>query len=378
MSPQRPCLLALGSLLASACTIDNSAGEFGSMGATETFGESAGTSEASGASTSTSGDDDDASSSDGKLDLPIVDVLAVECESIAQTTEIEEGPADILVIADEGISEQAKIDAISNLLPYINHVDVDSARVTWIAGPVPIHDDPGTDCVGSEVWPCVAPHVVLPDWQHVEHTVASGDILGSLLDTEPQWSEFLRPEAVKHVWVYSSTRRDDGVTVSEFDNEFSALGEDFAGYTFHAFIGDFGARPVKGDDFATFAESKLGHAFDPLDQENFLITLFFDAVLDGVRTAGLACEYEIPNPPAGQIFEKGHVNVEYDDGLGLQTVGFVESRSDCAAVSGNGWYYDDPIDPDSIKMCPQTCVRFETLANASIEIVFGCATIPAG
>ncbi len=350
------------------------------MSATETFGESAGTSGASGVGTSTSGDETETSSSDGKLDLPNVDVLAVECESIAQTTQIEERPADILVIADEGISEQAKIDAISNLLPYINHVEVDDARVIWIAGPVPIHDDPLTDCVGSDVWPCVAPDVLngLPYWQHVEHTVASGDILGSLLETAPQWSDFLRPEAIKHVWVYSSTRRDSGMTVSDFDDEFTALDDSFAGYTFHAFIGDTIDRPVSGDDFAAFAESKLGHAHDPLEEENFIITFFFDAVLDGVRTAGLACEYEIPTPPAGQVFEKGHVNVEYDDGLGLQTVGFVDSLDDCAAVSGSGWYYDDPIDPESIKMCPQTCARFETLANASIEIVFGCATIPAG
>ena len=44
----------------------------------------------------------------------------------------------------------------------------------------------------------------------------------------------------------------------------------------------------------------------------------------------------------------------------------------------NGWYYDDFADPQRILMCPQTCARFEALQAASIDIRFGCTTIPAG
>lgn len=355
--------------------------EFGAMGATATADGSDGT---GGASAGTTGglDDDgfDSSSGEGRLDLPNVDVLTVECESIDQNTDIEEGPADILVVADDGVSEQARIDAITNLLPYVSHVGVENARVIWITGPAPDHDDPDTECFGAQTWPCVSEGVLsgLPYWRHVEHEVSGGDILGSLLATESSWREFMRPNATKHVWVYSSTRRDDGLTVSDFDSAFSELGQEYLGYTFHAFIGDTAQAPNAGNDFAAFANAKLGHSYDPLDEANFQIELFFDAVLDGIRTAGLACEYEIPAAPDGQVFEKGHVNVEYDDGLGSQNIGYVEDLGDCASVEGAGWYYDDPVDPESIKMCPQTCARFEALQSASIEIVFGCATIPAG
>ena len=66
----------------------------------------------------------------------------------------------------------------------------------------------------------------------------------------------------------------------------------------------------------------------------------------------------------------------FDDGFGTQTVGWVETAAECAGVK-NGWYYDDLVDPQQILICPQTCARFQDLQEASIEIRFGCTTIPA-
>jgi hypothetical protein len=118
-----------------------------------------------------------------------------------------------------------------------------------------------------------------------------------------------------------------------------------------------------------------GGVFEPLG--NFNVGELFDQRLDRIQEVALSCEYEIPTPPEGQVFDKGRVNVDYDDGFGLQTIGYVDSASECAGV-GNGWYYDDVDAPTAILMCPQTCGRFKAADEASIELRFGCATVPAG
>ena len=85
----------------------------------------------------------------------------------------------------------------------------------------------------------------------------------------------------------------------------------------------------------------------------------------------------IPPPPDGMDFDPDQVNVEFDDGAGgILDIGRVESPAECAGVT-DGWYYDDPMAPTRIIVCPQTCTKIQGFDMASISIKFGCATIPA-
>ncbi len=105
----------------------------------------------------------------------------------------------------------------------------------------------------------------------------------------------------------------------------------------------------------------------------------FEAVAQQViGGATLSCSYEIPPPPPGETFDKDEVNVEFDDGSGgMLQIGRVDDASQCGGVT-DGWYYDNLVDPSVIITCPQTCEKIQGFAQASIAIIFGCATVPAG
>jgi hypothetical protein len=90
----------------------------------------------------------------------------------------------------------------------------------------------------------------------------------------------------------------------------------------------------------------------------------------------LACQWKLPQPPIGQQFDRGQVNLEIVDSSGHTTfVGAVASSAQCAQA-GNGWYYDDPANPSQVLVCPQTC---DTIKSTSlrVNVLLGCQTIPA-
>ena len=190
-----------------------------------------------------------------------------------------------------------------------------------------------------------------------------------------------RTDTRKHVFVLSSG--DPTMSVDAFDTALTALDASYDPYLFHAMapagpgseceaVAD-GAPWTVADELAAFAAASEGVFEDACD---YNVKLLFDTLLSRIREVALSCEYDIPPPPAGHVFDKGKVNVDYDDSFGVQTIGYVETPADCREVD-NGWYYDDNTDPQRLLMCPQTCARFQALDAASIEIRFGCTTVPA-
>ncbi len=72
------------------------------------------------------------------------------------------------------------------------------------------------------------------------------------------------------------------------------------------------------------------------------------------------------------------VNVGYTpgDGAAPLELGQVEGETACAELT-TAWYYDDPVKPKSISLCPATCAKVQADPKAKIEILLGCATRPA-
>ena len=91
----------------------------------------------------------------------------------------------------------------------------------------------------------------------------------------------------------------------------------------------------------------------------------------------ISCEWVIPDPPVGEELDPDAVNVDYIDGSDVvHPIGYVASATDCGSVT-HGWYYDDPLDPTMIYVCPQTCDWIQADPDAQIVIKFGCETVPA-
>ncbi|MCA9625773.1 MAG: VWA domain-containing protein [Myxococcales bacterium] len=102
------------------------------------------------------------------------------------------------------------------------------------------------------------------------------------------------------------------------------------------------------------------------------------AALQTIRESAVACEYQVPDQADGFTVNPDELNVLYtpSGGGSSTTIGQVPNLDACAAVSG-GWYYDDPLDPTKIIFCPSTCAAVQGDLDAEIELLFGCATIPA-
>jgi hypothetical protein len=108
----------------------------------------------------------------------------------------------------------------------------------------------------------------------------------------------------------------------------------------------------------------------------------FNAALNGIRGkvsvgTALPCQWKIPAPPAGQVFNPEKVNVRFTaQGGAPQDFGYVNTQADCAHAS-NAWYFDDVNQPTQVLVCPTTCDMLKASQGAEVDVSFGCARKPA-
>ena len=349
------------------------------------------------ASDATSGDDTGTSSGVASsseedtgvlLDVADPDVGWNECASVEQMTVIEQLPSDVIIVVDPELPDELRYDAyatLQNLQPQLYTDDGEATvRVILIAGPPPVCPPPPginldeNPCCGE--WTCWIPpwyeDAPVPwagDFFDLRRDIDPDTMLTDLLELSDDWRPLLREASWKHVWLFTSRSADTTTTGAEFAAAFSGLGASFTNFAFHVRMsGDF-----VDDDFVQLSRDTGGVHFPREDGGGSSYSDFVVPIHQLIQSNALSCAYAIPDPPDGQLFERERVNVEYDIGAGPETLGHVDTVDGCA-VFGHGWYYDDVEDPREILFCPQTCGVLKAEEVASIEIVFGCATIPAG
>ena len=309
-------------------------------------------------------EDEDAESSTGSSPVDLgSDAPAPECASISQSTDIVERPSDIIVIADDDVSRQFLQDNITNLLPGMETEQVFDARVILIASGDPPAAMEGDEYACGE-WNCRGASSYA-DFTVFDSPVSSDALLTDLIAAEEDWAPLLREDTWRHIWVMATADSDASLAPQAF---LDALEGNFI---VHAVVTSEGEPGSNG--YAALSEL-TGGAFS---QGDYNLFDFQDPMIERIQGTALACEYAIPEPPNGLLFARDKVNVLYDEGEGALPIGYVESAADCL-VAGYGWHYDDPASPTEIVMCPESCERFQALTNATIDIEFGCDTIPAG
>ncbi len=102
----------------------------------------------------------------------------------------------------------------------------------------------------------------------------------------------------------------------------------------------------------------------------------FLAALEEIQHIVLACSYQVPTPAGGGTVDPANVNVEFASGDGSPPAVFdqVPNVGDCPS-QGGAWYYDNPIKPTKIVLCPATCTGVSADAKGEIDIVLGCKTV---
>jgi hypothetical protein len=94
----------------------------------------------------------------------------------------------------------------------------------------------------------------------------------------------------------------------------------------------------------------------------------FKAVIDGIRGVTLACNIEIPLPPAGSVFVPEKVNVVYGSATSAERT--LDYDPSCATE--DAWHYDDAMTPSTIVLCNASCGLAQREASAHLSIEFGC------
>lgn len=356
-------------------TLDSESASGSTSGTTQDDSDSATTSGSTTTTdpgTTTGSATDDGSSSSGLQ----------ECAGVSAEPDLTPLPADIIFVVDNSGSMtfeageiQDKLNEFSNI---IDMAEID-ARVVLVSS----YPNNGNGiCIDP---PLGAMNGCLnnanadsdpPDFTHVDDRVASHDAWDVLVDTYDQWSSVLRDNASTHVVIV--TDDDNNTSLTDFDTAFQALNPNFDDYFHHSVVchSNCPSAASIGTDYINLSMQTMGVAADLCDQD-------FDSVFDALTTAiiggtSLACEFAIPAPPMGETLDPDLVNVEVDDGMGgVVELSRVDGADQCGLVA-DGWYYDDPLDPQMIILCPQTCEDVQSQKDGSISIAFGCETILPG
>jgi hypothetical protein len=326
------------------------------------------------------GDTDSDSDVDGGSDADTdSDTDINECVSISETGENKREPADIIIILDNsgsmGFEALGVQTSLNNFSKQIVESGVD-IRIVLISALSP-GGDQGT-CVGAPLGSGKCPaDTNLPNFLHVDEMVTSNDSLTKVIDTYPEWEDMMRENTKRHFVVISDDNSDD--TVGWFLSELESLDPEFEDIICHAIVCTTKNCPTLCDatgsvyyDLVSETEGVQGdlctQEFQPLFD-----TLAY-AVVSGSK---LACEWDIPTPPGGAEVHPDLVNFDFIDSKGVShSIGRTKTGTkDGCDTAEHAWYYDDPLNPTKIYVCPQTCAWIQDQEGAEAIIKFGCESI---
>jgi hypothetical protein len=103
-------------------------------------------------------------------------------------------------------------------------------------------------------------------------------------------------------------------------------------------------------------------------------TSAFLEALKQIKQQAVACEFALPVPPGGTNLNLNKVNFQYTPGGGQTgTLPNTPDLGTCDPAKG-GWYYDDPLQPSKILLCPASCSTLQADPGAKVDILLGCDT----
>lgn len=225
----------------------------------------------------------------------------------------------------------------------------------------------------------------------VNQKVESNDALNLIINHYDKYSDFLRLSATKHFVVVTDDNATDSPmnSAAAFTNKLATLQPSgmFAKWIFHS-IYAFGTIPFVGCIGAFGTGAAFGKVYEDLVKQTGGAqgeiclgdwTPVFNAITTAVIiNSKVSCEYEIPQPGAGQTLDPNKVNVDYLPS-GQPPASPIFRVNDLAGCSSGanqgGWYFDNNAAPTKILLCPQTCAAVQSDPAAKIDVKFGCESV---
>jgi hypothetical protein len=99
--------------------------------------------------------------------------------------------------------------------------------------------------------------------------------------------------------------------------------------------------------------------------------------LKAIQGSALQCDFAYPMVADGGMSDPTKINVDYTPGApGSAVVPFfrVDSEAACATTTQPSWYYDNPMAPTRIFLCPSACTTVTADTGAKLDIQIGCTT----
>ena len=124
--------------------------------------------------------------------------------------------------------------------------------------------------------------------------------------------------------------------------------------------------PAPGTGYQALSIMTGGMRF-PLCQYAAFDTVF-QAIANGV-VSHLACKFSVPTSDGGLINPEA-VALEFTPGAGPKEQ--LDNVADPSQCTPAGWYYDDPVNPTQIELCPDACTKVKADASGKIDVLFGC------
>lgn len=226
----------------------------------------------------------------------------------------------------------------------------------------------------------------------IDRPVSSSEPLRALLDEFPRYSDFLRPSALTH-FVAVTDDNSDLEWESFRDTMRTNLGHNFIFHTISSeevmggggFPGGnactLGGFPPEGAAEAGIEYWELAQATGgltlsictPASEWTRLFELLTAAVAVPVS---IPCEFEIPEPPVGEMLDLNRVNVRFTPaGAPSGTVFPYVGTPDGAECGMGGWYYDDVTSPTRIILCPSSCNAVTSSSGGRVDVELGCQTL---
>lgn len=332
------------------------------------------------------GDSDDADSDDGGGDGdgdsdPDAEEDGGSCEPVSTAVDLLELPADIIFIVDnsfsmlqEAVFVQTQMNGFSAQLE-MSEVDHHIILISSYPANGNGNGNGSGICIDPPLGSGNCPNYDnnLPSYHHVDEKVGSNNALAKLIATQSEWKLSIRPDSMKHIVVVSDDDSDIGAI--PFSNLFKALDPSYDPFVVHAIVCPWECPEIGdiGHNYLDLVE-QTGGVLGNLCAQDFE-KVFDDLAKAVIQDVPLSCQFEIPPTPTGMNFDPDLLNVELDDGNGnLEALPRVDDLADCV-TDPESWYYDPPVNPVRIRLCPQTCAKVQEYAMVSVNVKFGCESL---
>lgn len=303
------------------------------------------------------------------------------CAATELSADLVSRPSDIIWVVDQSGSMNQETSYVqqqlNNFVSIIGASKIDY-RVVMIA-------DPNAD---NAI--CVPPPLGGPQcgnntrFRLVPTEVDSNDGPELAVQLYSQYADFLRPDSLKHfVFV---TDDDSDMTATQFVNAVNALqpANMFSGFKVHG-IYAFGMPGGDGCDGTFGSGASEGRVYTQLVQmtggaagvicSGDWTKVFMDIQKAVISGSQLACSFDVPTAASGEAVDPNNVNVRYLPG-GVSPGATLFRVADAASCGPDGgWYYNDPVTPTQIILCPDRCTEIQSDPAAKVQVELGCASI---